>query len=379
MKTQANLPQAAEEGALKGFLRGWDRFWFAPTDPITLCLMRLCVGLVVLYLHIAYCFDLLSYVGRDQAWLDGKIITIVRYEWPAVGPAADWFAPNQVVGHGQYTWSVFFHMGDPVWIYTFHICFLVVIVMFALGLWTRITSVLVWAGAIGYVHRAPTTLFGMDVMMMILLFYLMIGPSGATLSLDRLLEYWRERRRRGPGYVLPPLAPSVTANFIIRLVQIHFCFIYAASGLSKLLGSSWWGGTALWATFANYSFAPVHVPIYRWCLEFLTQHRLLWELVMEGGVAFTLFTEIGLPFLIWVPRWRWFMIICSTLLHLGIGLFMGLVCFSLFMLCLLSSFLPPETVRHLLRGVLEQGQKVLQPRPGKGSPKSRPVPVGAGR
>jgi len=377
MKTQATQHQPAEENPLKGFLRSWDWFWFTPTDPITLGLIRLCVGLVVLYLHIGYTFDLLSYVSRDLAWVDGKLSDHVRHDWPVFAFTGDWYTPDQQIGKGQFTWSIFFHMSDPVWIYTFHACLLVVIVLFTLGLWTRITSVLVWAGAIGYIHRAPTTLFGMDTIMIVLLFYLMIGPSGAALSLDRLLETRRQRRRFGPDYV-PPLEPSVTANFIIRMIQIHFCFIYEASGLSKLLGSTWWSGTALWATFANVSFAPVNVPIYRWGLEVLVQYRWLWELAMEGGVVFTLFLEIGLPFLIWMPRWRWLMIAGSTLLHLGIGLFMGLVTFSLFMLCLLSSFLPPEAVRFMLSGVLEQGQKLLQPRPGTESSPTRPVPVGAG-
>lgn len=378
MKTQHSPPTTAREPSWKGFFRDWDGFWFTPADPITLGLIRLCVGLVVLYLHIGYSFDLLSYVSRQEAWIDGKLSDHVRKDWPVYGPTSDWNGPDQLVGTGQFTWSIFFHMSDPAWIYTYHACLLVVIGLFTLGLWTRVTSVLVWAGAIGYIHRAPTTLFGMDTMMIILLFYLMIGPSGAALSLDRLLECRRLRRLHGPDYVPPAPAPLVSANFIIRMIQVHFCFIYAASGMSKLLGSTWWSGTALWATFANVSFAPVNVPIYREMLVLLTQHRFLWEMAMEGGVVFTLFVEIGLPFLIWLPRWRWLMIAFSTLLHLGIGLFMGLVTFSLFMLCLLSSFLPPEAVRYMLSGVLEQGQKLLQPRPGAESSPTSPAPVGAG-
>lgn len=379
MKTQATSSQPVEQAPLKKLFRSWDWFWFTPTDPITLGLIRLCVGLVVLYLHIAYSFDLLSYVSRDYGWLDGTFISKVRKEWPVMASVGGWTDPDIKVGQGQYTWSIFFHMADPLWIYTFHACLLGVIVLFTLGLWTRITSVMVWAGAIGYIHRSPTTLFGMDTMMIVLLFYLMIGPSGAALSLDRWLESRRLRRRFGLDYEPPPPEPSVVANFVIRLIQIHFCFIYEASGLSKLLGSTWWAGTALWATFANGSFAPVNVPIYRDVLVFLTQHRWLWELAMSGGVVFTLFLEIGLPFLIWLPRWRWLMIAGATLLHFGIGLFMGLVTFSLFMLCLVSSFLPPESVRYMLGGILEQGQKLLQPRPGTDAAPASPAPVGAGR
>src|SRR5262249_58223947 len=116
--------------------------------------------------------------------------------------------------------------------------------LFTLGLWTRVTSVLAWAGSTCYVHRCSTQLFGMDTMSTILLLYLMIGPSGAALSLDAWL-----RKRRDPT----PPRPQVSANLAIRLLQVHFCFVYAMSGLSKLQGNLWWNGTALWDCLANYS------------------------------------------------------------------------------------------------------------------------------
>ena len=50
-----------------------------------------------------------------------------------------------------------------------------------------VTSVLTWIAAVGYIHRTQQILFGMDTMMNILLIYLMIGNSGAALSVDRLV------------------------------------------------------------------------------------------------------------------------------------------------------------------------------------------------
>ncbi len=47
----------------------WNRFWFQPTDPTTLGLMRVITGLIVLYVHLVYCFDLQSFFGK-HAWLD---------------------------------------------------------------------------------------------------------------------------------------------------------------------------------------------------------------------------------------------------------------------------------------------------------------------
>jgi hypothetical protein len=172
---------------------------------------------------------------------------------------------------------------------------------------------------------------------------------------DRLLRRWWTRRqaeRKGlpvPAW-LPP-APSVTANFALRLLQVHFCIIYLASGLSKLQGAAWWNGTAMWLTLANYEFAPLDWARYQDFLVFLCNHRWLWELAMSGGVIFTLALEIGFPFLVWGRATRWLMIIGAVLLHTGIALSMGLTTFGLMMLAMLLSFVPGAAVRQLVNSL----------------------------
>ena len=96
------------------------------------------------------------------------------------------------VGHGIF--SVWFHVSDPTSMALVHTGVLILIAMFSIGLFTRVTSVLVWVATVGYIHRTQQILFGMDTMMNILLFYLMIGNSGATLSVDRLIARYRATR-----------------------------------------------------------------------------------------------------------------------------------------------------------------------------------------
>ena len=50
-----------------------------------------------------------------------------------------------------------------------HVGVLILILLFTLGLFTRVTSVLVWLAAVRYIHRTQQVLFGMDTMMNILL------------------------------------------------------------------------------------------------------------------------------------------------------------------------------------------------------------------
>lgn len=207
--------------------------------------------------------------------------------------------------------------------------------------------------------------------MVILMFYLMIGPCGATLSVDRLLEIWRARKRHGPNY-MPPVQPSIVANVALRGMQVHFCIIYLAAGTSKLLGPRWWNGTALWYCYANPEFAPMTIGLYYQTLVFISNHRWLWELVMSGGVVFTLILEIGFPSLVWRKEFRWLMVGGAVLLHVGIGLVMSLVTFSMFMLCLVASFIPPDVIREMLREAGEPLRRLLRKRDEKPQKKEKP-------
>jgi hypothetical protein len=353
------------------WLRAWNRFWFARIDPTGLGLMRILCGVLALITIVTYSYDLFSYLG-PHSWLDQKAQDYWRKEAPIWVPEMDWTQqPHPADDHGQYIWSIYYHVHDPSSVVVVHAAIVVVLVLFTLGLWTRVTSVLAWVGALQYVQRLPTSMFGMDTMLNILLLYLMIGDSGAALSLDRWLQRRRERRDLGPRADLS-LKPSWSANFAIRLVQIHFCIIYLTSGSTKLLGSTWWGATALWLCLANTNFAPMRVYLYNEMLIFLCQHLWLWQLFMTGSAIFTLFTEIGFIFLAWRKGWRPIMVTCSVMLHLGIGLIMGLTLFSLLMLVMVFSFVPPDSARIFVDDLIGRLRRRSR---AKESPGPAPAPV----
>jgi hypothetical protein len=374
---------------LERMVRGWDRFFFKPADPTTLGMIRICCGLIALYTLVAWAIDLQDFFG-EHAWVDLEARNEWRqnvpvyqnpFEWimtPGISP--DWkeskedeeyvkrwdVHPGQLYSRGTPIWSIWFHVTDPGAMVAVHAAIMLIVFLFTIGFCTRVTSVLTWFGMLSYIHRSPTTVFGVDTMMTIALLYLMIGPSGAALSVDRLIKRWWLTRRAlrqarlareegsGSGAVhIPPLPvqPQVSANLAMRLFQIHVCIIYLAAGLSKLQGRSWWTGEAIWGTLANYEFAPMQYPFYKSFLVFLSEHRLFWEIFMTAGTVFTLAFEIGFAFLVWNRHTRWVIIAMAVTLHGGIGLFMGLKTFSLMMLTLVMSFVPPEVMRRWLRAV----------------------------
>ncbi|HLN32250.1 MAG TPA: hypothetical protein VK395_31265 [Gemmataceae bacterium] len=374
----------SRDSALRSALQSWNHFWFRPADPTVLGFIRIWCGLITLYVHVAYTVDLQEFFGKD-AWFSLPLATEFRRDVPWVAPSPDWYDdpsalsmptdpaeraqileyaqkwgtdPRTALARGNVYSSVWFHVTDPAWMNIVHGGVLAIMLLFTLGFCTRVTSVLTWLAALSYIQRSPITLFGMDTMMNIALLYLMIGPSGAALSLDRLIARYRWKRCH-PGLPALPVEPSVSANFAIRLMQVHFCFIYMGAGLSKLLGGVWWNGTALWGTVANYEFTPIRFAYYAEPLRWLCQHRWLWEIVMTTGVVYTLALEISFPFLVWQRKFRGLMVAGSVLLHTVIAFSMGLIGFGLFMMVLVMSFIPAEALHELLNGF---GRRISGPR-----------------
>jgi hypothetical protein len=295
--------------------------------------------------------------------------------------------PRKIFAKGSRVFSIWFHVTDPEAMWVVHILTIIVAVLFTIGFATRISAAALWFGSLNYIQRNPTMVFGVDTMMTIMLLYLMIGPSGAAFSVDNLIRRWWVKAK--PGFVqgwyrllrkpVPSLAeiepaapvviaPSVSANLAIRLLQIHVGIIYLVAGLSKLLGNSWWTGEALWGTLGNFEFAPMQFEIYRTFLGFLGQYQWMYAILMTGGGLFTLAFEIGYIFLIWQPRTRWLFLAAAILLHGFIGLFMGLKTFSMMMLVMNMAFLKKEEVYTVIR-YLGLGPQVAPATPPPAQPK----------
>ncbi|MBA4188472.1 MAG: hypothetical protein C0467_10745 [Planctomycetaceae bacterium] len=262
---------------------------------------------------------------------------------------------------GHVGFSVWFHVTDPTQMAFIHAGIILTICLFTIGLFTRVTSVLVWIACVGYIHRTTQVLFGMDTMMNILLFYLMIGNSGAALSVDRLIARYRATRAslKRSGTIdantraflaCPP--PSIGAGFAIRLLQVHVCFIYAAAGFSKLKGASWWSGQAFWDVAVNPEFTPLNYHWYEVLLRWIADSKPIYHIICTVGVWFTLAVEISLPFLVWT-KLRWFILLLATAMHAAIGVMMGLNLFELLMIVMFLGFMPDRVIRDRFRGGLD--------------------------
>jgi hypothetical protein len=231
---------------------------------------------------------------------------------------------------------------------------LVVFALLMLGVYTRIVSVLAYLITVAYVNRAPGSLFGLDQINGLLAMYLMIGPSGARYSLDR----WFARRA---GLAMPEVAPSISANIAIRLIQLHMCVIYFFAGISKLQGPSWWNGSALWGAVGNLEYQSLDMT---WLAR--------WPLLVAAMTHTTILWELTYPALVWPRLTRPLMIFMAVPLHVGIGLFLGMPTFGFIMLVGNLAFVSPWLVRLLIErkpadraessGVVPEGFATRRPR-----------------
>lgn len=389
MNDQTSPPADGLFATASRFMRGWNRFWFRPADPAPLALVRICCGIVLLYVYLSYTTDLQEFFGAD-AWIDQGLYTQFRNEMPFRGASTEWIEPppaaaraetpveeqywrtwkihpRQVDAQGWYLWSIWCHVTDPIWMKVIHGGLLIVLFFMTIGFCTRTMTVLAWLGALSYPQRSMNSVFGMDAIMSFVLLYLIIGPSGAAFSVDRLIgRYvvaWRRfrERYRSRKSIANAAAPSlkdaerpaglVSANLALRLLQIHLCIVYLASGTSKLQGNAWWNGTAVWSTLVNFEFSPLRYSHYLWCIREMCRHRWFWELFITGGVAFTLIFEIGFISMVWNRRLRWFMILGAVMLHAGIATFMGLTTFSAIMVTAVISFVPAPAARKFVDSI----------------------------
>ena len=284
------------------WVNGWNSFWFTPSDPLLLAVLRILTGCLLTWSSLVWLLDAEGFFG-STAW-----------------QAADnvWRMNDQ-----PWHWSWYFSARTSGSITLLAMVSLVAAAMLTLGLVTPLAAVVALVGYVSAVNRAPLNAFGFDDAVGLMLLPLVIGPAGARLSLDRLL--WR---RSGP------VAPRVSATIAIRLIQVHLCVVYFFSGAGKFFGASWWEGTALWGAVANSQYRTLD-------LTFLAWHPLLTNALTLG----TLFWEISYPALIWPRLTRRLVLAMAVLVHLGIGLAMGMMEFGLAMIVANMAFLPPDLER----------------------------------
>ncbi|MEI6037839.1 MAG: hypothetical protein WCQ91_07945, partial [Planctomycetota bacterium] len=129
------------EGWIREWVDGWNTFWFTPTDPLPLALVRIAVGALLTWSSIVWLLDADAFFG-DHAWL----------------LASDAWRMNDQ----PWQWSGYFACSSGAAIRLVAIVTLIAAVLLTIGLATPLAAVVALMGFVSAVNRAPLNVFGFD-------------------------------------------------------------------------------------------------------------------------------------------------------------------------------------------------------------------------
>ena len=286
-------------------LRDW---LFPPDNGFWLTLLRTGLGLQVILYTWSFRNDWSYFFPGSRSQVSqsglGEIILSSETSWtPRIGwlvTAGDWAHLNQqVVLWG--IWLLLLLSG----------CCLLA------GFFSRSAAVMAWFLYLCSVKSGGLLAYGVDTFTTIGLFYLMIAPLPDRFAVDSIL--WK-----------PRLRDPERLGFHRRVLQLHLCLIYFFGGISKSIGIDWWNGNSIWRALTRPPFNLI-------APELLARSV---PLLAALGIAVCLL-ETGYPIFIWIRRTRVPWLLGVLVMHLSIGLAMGLYLFALIMIVLnLAAFAP---------------------------------------
>lgn len=261
----------------------------APLKP--LAVLRIGVAIVLLAQSIA--------ISEYVSVLFGENGLV---QWSYLRSITPWYIPSlcrlHSIASAQFVFSVYF----------------ISLIGLIIGYRTRVSSFVCWITHMLISNTGFLSIYGVDQIANVFLFYLVFFPTAGAYSIDR-------RTGAASG------KPSVEARLAMRVLLVQMIIIYLSSGIEKASGIQWWNGEAIFRSLMRDDFCRLRpIPID---FSFLAFHP--W--IAKVACWTTMFVEIGYIFAI-LPRFRKFFAAAAILLHLGIALFLGLISFAAFMIAL---------------------------------------------
>jgi predicted DCC family thiol-disulfide oxidoreductase YuxK len=293
-----------EGGGVKRLLERLDRFWFEPARLTDLAIVRIVVVAMELLLLLSpYLADTVgACVGCSlpyQRWL----VTLSGDQYRPLPTMQVLMLP---LGRHARPELMFL---EAVWLAA-----VVGGVGALIGRYTRLSlfalaagSTLLTAHAYSYGERHHP-----EALLTIMLWTLVLVPSGARLSLDALLFRVRLARATGRFQQRPPepeLSPH--ARWPLRLMQVMLSLAYFSAGYSKLMngGLAWLNGY----TLAHYIAGDAIVRGSAFGV-WLARHMALLRLMSVGALVI----ELGFWVVLFWPRLVWLGVVAGAGLHVGI-------------------------------------------------------------
>ena len=216
-------------------------------------------------------------------------------------------------------------------VYFFYSILIASTIMLLVGKYTRFSAIASFILLSSFHEKNVFALNSGDTLMRLMLFYLILAPSGRCFSLDSIKKKKAfsksgyKNKIGQQGYIWPR-----------RLMQIQLAIVYLFAFLPKT-GTTWKSGNAIYYFLANSHFA-------RFNFDFLGS--FMWLTIIATYA--TLLVELLFPMLVWFKATRKYMVIAGISLNSGILALSNITFFSLIMIAAHLAFIEPETVNKAL-------------------------------
>jgi hypothetical protein len=296
--------------------RHWSAWLFAPTDPLPLGLFRIALGVVLLARFLTLCLTF------DPLFTEASPVTMgaAREYGRLVTTALPYYRLNLFALSESNTWAagLFAVYGAAI-------------VAFLIGRHTRVAALLVLVLTHSVHHREPILWVGGDSVLQVYTFWMLFVPAGAALSLDAARRMRNNQTR------------PIVRRWSLLLLQAQLALIYLSSFLLKLDLPAWTDGTALGLAW--------QMPLYGrpWGAALAAVPGLVLL-----GTWTTMIFEIAFPFLVWLPRFRPWLLVVGAVFHIGIELTLRTGPFSWAMLACYVPFVPAEYLRNWFERAAER-------------------------
>ncbi len=197
-------------------------------------------------------------------------------------------------------------------------------VLTTLGLWTRISTILLAVGIVSIHHRNGLILHGGDTVVRICCLYLALAPCGAACSIDRIRRVAQGKEGAGP---------VERCLWVQRVMCYEVALVYFTTFWLKYWGSHWRDGTA--------TFYTAHLPeFYRFAVPSFFREPPMTKIT----TYFTLFVEFSMGTIVFFRPMRRWILFLGISLHAYIDWSMNIPLFGFLMVSCYINFYDGEEI-----------------------------------
>jgi len=280
-------------------------------------------------------------VGVTRATLGFVVWSQLALNWPdrhyTWGDGARWTSPVQ----DAKPWPAIFGSFDRMSGHWFDLAYLLTMVfgfLMMLGVYSRASTILTLITWMSLYVTNPFVGSGGDAVLRMVLLYMCFTDSGRHFSFDA-------RRAARTGEVRPLMPSWFTTtlhNAAIVLIVHQVVMVYVGSAFWKVQGPLWRDGTATYYPLQTQAYSPWNDLIHPLSTASWIIYAATWSAIV---------VQLLFPVAMMYRPTRALALLAVTGMHLGIGVFMGIMYFSLAMIAVDMMLVSDTTWRSIGRFV----------------------------